>query len=123
MAGKRRVLLADDDPSLLRLISTTLGTDDFDLLQAGDGHEALEVARRERPDLILLDINMPRLNGFEVCQALKHDPETANIKVVVLSARGSVADRARGRECGADDYFVKPFSPIRLLNKIYALLE
>jgi DNA-binding response OmpR family regulator len=123
MAGKRRVLLADDDPSLLRLISTTLGTDDFDLLQAGDGHEALEVARRERPDLILLDINMPRLNGFEVCQALKHDPETANIKVVVLSARGSVADRARGRECGADDYFVKPFSPIQLLNKVYALLE
>ena len=123
MAGKRRVLVADDDPSLIRLISTTLGTDDFDLLQAGDGQEALEVARRQRPDLILLDINMPRLDGFQVCQALKQDPETAGIKVVVLSARGSDADRARGRECGADDYFVKPFSPIQLLNKVYALLE
>jgi DNA-binding response OmpR family regulator len=123
MAGKRRVLVADDDPSLIRLISTTLGTDDFDLLQAGDGQEALEVARRQRPDLILLDINMPRLDGFQVCQALKQDPETAGIKVVVLSARGSEADRARGRECGADDYFVKPFSPIQLLNKVYALLE
>jgi DNA-binding response OmpR family regulator len=123
MAGKRRVLLADDDPSLLRLISTTLGSDDFDLLQAGDGQEALELARREHPDLILLDINMPRLDGFEVCQALKSDPEMNSIKVVMLSARGSDKDRARGRECGADDYFVKPFSPIQLLNKVYALLE
>jgi two-component system, OmpR family, phosphate regulon response regulator PhoB len=123
MAAKRRVLLADDDPSLLRLISTTLGSDDFDLLQAGDGQEALELARRERPDLILLDINMPRLDGFQVCQALKNDPETASIKVVMLTARGGDADRARGRECGADDYFVKPFSPIQLLNKVYSLLE
>ena len=123
MAARRRVLLADDDPSLLRLISTTLGSEDFDLLYALDGQEALDVARRERPDLILLDINMPRVDGFEVCQALKGDPETAGVKVVMLTARGSDADRARGRECGADDYFVKPFSPIQLLNKVYALLE
>jgi two-component system phosphate regulon response regulator PhoB len=122
-APKRRVLLADDDPSLLRLISTTLGTGDFDLLQALDGQEALELAQRERPDLILLDINMPRLDGFQVCEQLKQDPQTAGIKVVMLTARGSEADRARGRECGADDYFVKPFSPIQLLNKVYALLE
>ena len=123
MASKRRVLLADDDPNLLRLISTTLGTGDFDLLQALDGQEALEVAQRERPDLILLDINMPLLDGFQVCEQLKQDPQTAAIKVVMLSARGSDADRARGRACGADDYFVKPFSPIQLLNKVYALLE
>jgi DNA-binding response OmpR family regulator len=123
MATKRRVLVADDDPSLLRLISVTLGTDDFDLLQARDGQEALEVLRRRRPDLVLLDSNMPRLDGFQVCAQLKHDPETADIKVVMLTARGSAADRARARECGADDYFVKPFSPIRLLNTVYALLE
>jgi DNA-binding response OmpR family regulator len=123
MAAKRRVLLADDDPSLLRLISTTLGTEDFDLLHATDGEEALELARRQRPELILLDINMPRLDGFTVCQQIKYDPDTAGIKVVMLSARSSDADRARGRECGADDYFVKPFSPIQLLNKVYALLE
>jgi DNA-binding response OmpR family regulator len=123
MAARRRVLLADDDPSLLRLISTTLGSEDFDLFQASDGQEALEAARAERPDLILLDINMPRLDGFQVCHALKQDPQTAGIKVVMLSARGSEADRARGRECGAEDYFVKPFSPIQLLNRVYALLE
>jgi two-component system, OmpR family, alkaline phosphatase synthesis response regulator PhoP len=123
MAARRRVLLADDDPSLLRLISTTLGTDDFELLQATDGEQALEAARRHHPDLVLLDVNMPRLDGFEVCRQLKSDPETASIKVVMLTARGTDADRARGRELGADDYFAKPFSPIQLLNKVYQLLE
>ena len=123
MAAKRRVLLADDDPSLLRLISTTLGSEDFELLHASDGQEALDVARRQRPDLVLLDINMPRLDGFEVCRQLKAEPETAAIKVVMLSARGTDVDRARGRQVGADDYFAKPISPIQLLNKVYALLE
>jgi two-component system phosphate regulon response regulator PhoB len=91
--------------------------------EAADGRETVERALATHPDLVLLDINMPRLNGFQVCAQLKHDPETAGIKVVMLTARDSAADRARGRECGADDYFVKPFSPIRLLDTLYALLE
>jgi two-component system phosphate regulon response regulator PhoB len=124
MAGaKRRVLLADDDPGLRRLIGTTLGTEDFDLLQAVDGQEALDIARQQHPALVLLDVNMPKLDGFEVCRQLKARPETSNIKVVMLTARGADADRARGREAGADDYFIKPFSPVQLLNKVYALLE
>jgi DNA-binding response OmpR family regulator len=120
---KRRVLLADDDPGLRRLIGTTLGTENFDLLQAVDGEEALEIARQQHPELVLLDVNMPKLDGFEVCRHLKSAPETAGIKVVMLTARAADADRARGREAGADDYFIKPFSPIQLLNKVYALLE
>ena len=120
---KRLVLLADDDQALRRLISTTLGTEDFDLLQAVEGEEALALARREHPQLVLLDINMPKLDGFEVCEALKASADTAGIKVVMLTARGTEMDRARGREVGADDYFIKPFSPIQLLNKVYALLE
>jgi len=120
---KRRVLLADDDPALRRLIHTTLGTTDFDLLQAQDGEEALRIAREQHPELILLDVNMPKLDGFTVCQQLKEAPETAAIKVVMLTARGADADRAKGRAAGADDYFVKPFSPVQLLNKVYALLE
>ena len=122
-AAKRRVLLVDDDPQLLLLISTTLGTADFELLEASDGEEALQVARRHHPDLVLLDVGMPRLDGFEVCRQLKTAPETTSIKVVMLTARGTEADRARGREVGADDYFAKPFSPIQLLKKVYALLE
>jgi DNA-binding response OmpR family regulator len=120
---KRRVLLADDDPALRRLIVTTLGEDDFDLFQAADGEEALRAAREHHPGLIVLDVNMPRLDGFEVCRRLKADPTTAGVKVVMLTARGADADRQRAREVGADDYFVKPFSPLQLLNKIYALLE
>jgi DNA-binding response OmpR family regulator len=120
---KRRVLLADDDPGLRRLIGTTLGTDDFDLLQAVDGEEALRIAQQQRPALVLLDVNMPKLDGFEVCRQIKGQPETSGIKVVMLTARGADVDRARGREAGADDYFIKPFSPVQLLNKVYALLE
>lgn len=121
-AMKRRVLLADDDPALRRLIGTTLGTEDFDLLQAVDGEEALRIARQEHPELVLLDVNMPKLDGFEVCRHLKSEPETSGIKVVMLTARAAEVDRVRGREAGADDYFIKPFSPVQLLNKVYALL-
>jgi DNA-binding response OmpR family regulator len=123
VAAKRRILLADDDPGLRRLIGTTLGTEDFELLHATDGEEALQMARQQRPELVLLDVNMPKLDGFEVCRSLKSDSETAGIKVVMLTARGADVDRARGREAGADDYFIKPFSPVQLLNKVYALLE
>jgi DNA-binding response OmpR family regulator len=120
---KRRILLADDDPSLRRLIEATLGSPDFEVLQAVDGEEALRMAREQQPELLLLDVNMPKLDGFQVCQTLKSEPETSGIKVVMISARGNDVDRARGREVGADDYFIKPFSPIQLLNKVYALLE
>jgi DNA-binding response OmpR family regulator len=122
-ATKRCVLLADDDPGLRRLIGTTLGTEDFDLLQATDGQEALDIARQKHPELVLLDVNMPKLDGFEVCRHLKAEPATAGIKIVMLTARGADVDRAKGREAGADDYFIKPFSPVQLLNKVYALLE
>jgi two-component system, OmpR family, phosphate regulon response regulator PhoB len=121
--SKRRVLVADDDDGLRRLIWTTLGTEHFELLQAVDGEEALEIARQQHPELVLLDVNMPKLDGFEVCRQLKNEPDTSSIKVVILSARGADTDRARGREAGADDYFIKPFSPVQLLNKVYALLE
>lgn len=120
---KRRVLLADDDFALRRLIAATLGSDDFELLQAQDGEEALELARSRQPDLVLLDVNMPRLDGFAVCEQLKADPATATIKIVMLTARGAESDRVRARTAGADDYFVKPFSPVQLLNKVYALLS
>jgi DNA-binding response OmpR family regulator len=120
---KRRILLADDDPGLRRLIGTTLGTEDFEVIQAVDGEEALRIARQERPELVLLDVNMPKMDGFQVCHTLKTDPETSGIKIVMITARATDIDRARGREAGADDYFIKPFSPIQLLNKVYALLE
>jgi len=120
--NKRTVLLADDDPGLRRLVGATLGSEHFNLLSASDGEETLAIARELRPALILLDINMPRKNGLEVCRLLKADPATSAIKIVMLTASGSENDRTRAFEADADDYFVKPFSPIALLDKVYALL-
>src|SRR6266496_2894555 len=91
--NKRTVLLADDDPSLRRLVGATLGSEHFDLLAAADGEETLSVARQRLPALILLDINMPRRNGLEVCRLLKADPSTCHIKIVMLTASGSDVDR------------------------------
>jgi DNA-binding response OmpR family regulator len=120
--NKRTVLLADDDPGLRRLVGATLGSEHFNLLSAADGEETLSVARQRLPALILLDINMPSRNGLEVCRLLKADPTTSHIKIVMLTASGSDVDRTRAIDASADDYFVKPFSPIALLDKVYALL-
>jgi DNA-binding response OmpR family regulator len=119
---KYKVLLADDDPGLRKLVGTTLGTDDFALLQAGDGEETVAIARAEHPDIVLLDINMPKKNGLLVCRELKSDPTTAGIRIVILTASGNPTDKLSATEAQADDYFVKPFSPVALLNKIYDLL-
>jgi DNA-binding response OmpR family regulator len=120
--NKRTVLLADDDPGLRRLVGATLGSEHFNLLSAADGEETLSVARQRLPALILLDINMPSRNGLDVCRLLKADPTTSHIKIVMLTASGSDVDRTRAIDASADDYFVKPFSPIALLDKVYALL-
>ncbi len=119
---KRTVLLADDDEKIRSLVAATLGTENFDLLTAGDGEETLTKAREARPELILLDINMPLMSGLDVCRAIKADPATAHMKIVMLTASGSDADRAHAFEASADDYFIKPFSPIALLDKVYELL-
>ena len=117
------MLLADDDPSLRQLVAMTLGTESFTLLQAGDGDESLAITRLERPELVLLDINMPGLSGLEVCGAIKGDERLRDTKVVMLTASGNFEDRERAMALGADDYFVKPFSPVALLDKIYDLLD
>ena len=119
---KRRVLLADDDTAQRRLIGATLGEDNFELLQAIDGEQALRVARDQHPELVVIEVNMPRVDGFEVCRQLKSDATTASIKVIMLTARGGEIDRLHAREAGADDYFITPFSPVQLLNTVYALL-
>jgi CheY-like chemotaxis protein len=117
-----RILIADDDPDVRTLVAVTLG-DSQTILEAADGLEALHLARKEVFDLVLLDVMMPRMDGFEACRQLKGDPLTMNIPVIMLTARGTREDLERGREAGADDYFVKPFSPIALLDKIAQVLE
>ena len=117
----KKVLVVDDSKLLHRMFEMMLRG--FPLVHAFDGREALDrLAEHKDVEIILLDINMPRKNGLEVCRELKSQPETADIKIVMLTASGSDADKAGARDAQADDYFVKPFSPVALLNKIYELL-
>lgn len=118
----KKVLIADDEEGIRTLVRMTLDGGSLELLEAVDGDEAVAMARKHRPDVVLLDVMMPGHSGFDVCRALKRDPATAEIPVVILSARAQTADQEEGRAAGADDYFTKPFSPIELLRKIDDLL-
>ncbi len=113
-----KLLIADDEPAVRALVHATLEGDDYEILEAGDGEEALEVSRAEHPTLVLLDIMMPRLDGLEVCRRLKAGPETSDIVIVMLTAQAQERDRDHGLAAGADDYFTKPFSPLALLNMV-----
>ena len=119
---EKTVLLIDDEAHLRRLVAVTLQDSRYRFLEAASGKEGLEIARREKPDLILLDIAMPEMNGFDVCRRLKADPETRDTAIVMLTAMAQEADRLRGWEVGADGYFTKPFSPMALLDKVGEVL-
>jgi DNA-binding response OmpR family regulator len=116
------ILIVDDEPPILDLVRFTLEDAEVRVVEASDGVEALALARRLRPDLILLDVNMPRLDGLEACRQIRRDPAMARTPIVMLTAAGQEADRARGREAGADEYLTKPFSPLALLALVEALV-
>lgn len=116
------VLIVDDEAPIVELVRFTLEDEHVRVLEAGDGLEALAVARAEEPDLIFLDVQLPRLNGFEVCRRLRLEPGLEKTKIVMLTAAGQVQDLARGRAAGADLYLTKPFSPLRLLTLVSSLL-
>jgi DNA-binding response OmpR family regulator len=117
-----KVLIADDQPNMRQLVRLTLESGHFEILEAPDGDAALALARAERPDLLFLDWTMPGMAGVEVCRALREDPATAGMRIVMLTARSQDSDRAHAEEMGADDYITKPFSPIELLEKVRDVL-
>ena len=117
-----KVLIADDQANMRQLVRLTLETGRFQIFEAPDGDTALEVARRERPDLVFLDWTMPGLPGVEVCRALREDAAHATMRIVMLTARSQKQDRETARAVGADDYITKPFSPIELLEKVRDVL-
>lgn len=117
-----KILIAEDDGSVRSLIRMTLDGGQTEILEVDNGTCAVEVARRELPELIFLDWSMPGLSGIEVCQALRGDPATAQVKIVMLTARSDEEDRVAGLGAGADEYITKPFSPIELLDKVVEVL-
>ena len=119
----RKILIVDDDPNALRLVSYALQAEGYDVATAANGSEALSRLPTERPDLVILDVMMPDMSGLEVCQRLRTDPTTARLPILMLSARGLVADRVSGLKSGADDYLPKPADTGELVARVEALLN
>ena len=119
----KKLLIAEDEESLRALLVATLQDDSrYGLITSSDGEETLSLARDELPDLIFLDILMPKMDGIEVCRALKADERTRGIKIVMITALTQETNRKAAMEAGADDYVTKPFSPIALLEKVDQVL-
>jgi DNA-binding response OmpR family regulator len=119
----KRVLIAEDEPSIVLSLEFLLGGAGYHVITARDGASALELARRHEPDLIVLDIMLPGMNGFEVCQALRADEVLGDVRILMLTARGGEHEIEKGRALGADAYVTKPFATRELVSTVRRLLE
>ena len=122
MADKQRILLVDDEPSIVKMVGKRLEVEGFEVVVAMDGQEGLSRAQTERPDLIVLDLMLPKLNGYEVCTMLKQDARFQRIPIILFTAKAQEKDEKLGMECGANAYVRKPFRAQELLDKIHGLI-
>jgi two-component system phosphate regulon response regulator PhoB len=120
---KTQLLLAEDDPAMIELLRWTFEREGFQVAQTPSGEEALLLAREAVPDIVILDWMLEDLTGIEVCRRLRRSPDTANVPILMLTARGEETDRVRGLDTGADDYVTKPFSPAELVARVRAVLR
>jgi len=120
----KKILIVDDRLEVRRLVEITLSVENYRIIQAESGREAINIVKAEKPDLIIMDISMPgEIDGLEATRILKNDPETKGCPIILLTAKGQENDRKRGFTAGADDYFVKPFSPLELIQKVEEVLN
>lgn len=118
----RKIVIADDNENIRDALTYLLEDEGYTLWLAKDGNETLNIVREVRPDILFLDIMMPEVNGYDVCRIIKNDPDLKNTYVIILTAKGQVVEQERGKEVGADEYIVKPFSPMEILTKVKAIL-
>ncbi|MBI4926152.1 MAG: response regulator [Anaerolineae bacterium] len=118
-----RILIAEDEPDIRDLVRFTLTFAGHEVIAVSNGAEAVEMARTEMPDMVLMDVRMPRMTGYEACAVMKSDPKTAGIPVVFLSAKGQENEIQTGLNAGADEYLLKPFAPMELSQQINELLK
>jgi phosphate regulon transcriptional regulator PhoB len=119
----KKILVVDDEPDLVELVSYNLKKEGFKVSTAPDGEDGLEKARKGAFDLIILDLMLPGIQGVELCRMLRNNPKTESLPIIMLTAKGEMADKIRGLETGADDYMTKPFSPKELIARVKALLR
>jgi len=119
----QRILVVDDEAKIVRIVRAYLERDGYRVLVAGDGQAALDLVRGERPSLVILDLMLPQVSGWDVCRALRREAATATLPIIMLTARDEAADRIVGLELGADDYVVKPFDPNELVARVHAVLR
>ena len=118
----KKLLVVDDEPHILRTLTFVLEKEGYIVTSASDGEEAMAGVRSSKPDLMFLDVMMPKKNGYEVCQEIKEDPELRDIYVIMLTAKGQEADREKGLSIGADEFISKPFSPFDVVARVKELL-
>ena len=121
--AKKKILLAEDEPHIARLVVFKLEREGYEVTWAKDGGEALESIKKNRPDLVLLDVMMPVMNGFDVLKKIKEDEHYWKIPVIMLTAKGQIRDVEKGFDLGSDDYIVKPFRPAELVARVRRKLE
>ena len=120
----KKIMIVDDQSEVRELVEVTLLSDGYEILQTDTGEKAIEMAIREKPDIILMDIMMPgEIDGLEAVRILKSNPDTKNLHIILLTAKGQKKDIEIGLLAGADDYFIKPFSPLLLINKIEEVIK
>ena len=119
----KRVLICDDEANILESIKHIVSKEGYEVLSADNGADGLELAKSEKPDLVILDVMMPKMTGYEVCEAIKQNPELASSKVMILTARGHAISEATAKGKGADEFMAKPFSPKDLRAKLHELLD
>lgn len=117
-----KILIAEDEPDIRELVAFTLRFGGYEVVTASNGEEAVQLARRENPDLILLDVRMPRMTGYDACREIKADPNLKTTPVVFLSAKGQENEIQAGIESGAEEYLLKPFAPDQLTQRVKAIL-
>jgi len=122
-AEKKRILVVDDEIYIVHILEFSLTMEGYEVVTASCGEDALRKSKERRPDLVVLDVMMPGMDGLEVCRRLRAEEETKDVPILMLSAKGREMDRDAGLENGADDYILKPFSPRRLLDRIRSLFD
>ncbi|MCR9244146.1 MAG: response regulator [bacterium] len=120
--SQHKILVVDDEPFICRSLSFVLRKGNYEVIEARNGEEAIAAIRDHRPDLVFLDVMMPKINGFEVTEQVRSDPDLDNVKIILLTAKGQESDREVGKTAGANDYMTKPFSPTKILERAREVL-